>query len=99
MLSNFTCLCADPECSNSYVLFFLVDEGRDDHNTTKKEPLLAGQQNAIEMVSLAVQGWPNIECWLGFQAIWTSIAKKPYIFVIFQGGGVSGPRPPLWIRT
>ena len=31
----------------------------------------------------------NIECWIGnfviFQAIWTRIAKKPYIFVIFQG--------------
>ena len=36
---------------------------------------------------------PNIECWLGsfviFQGIWTSIAKKTYNFVIFQGG--SGP--------
>ena len=33
---------------------------------------------------------PNIECRLGsfviFQGIWTSIAKKPYIFVIFHGG-------------
>ena len=32
----------------------------------------------------------NIECWLGsfviFQRIGTGIAKKPYIFVIFQGG-------------
>ena len=45
----------------------------------------------------------QIECWLGsfviFQGIRTSIAKKPYIFVIFQGGG-GGPDPlsPLWIR-
>ena len=42
-------------------------------------PLLAGYQ------------WPNIECLLGsfviFQGIRTSIAKEPYIFVIFQGGG------------
>ena len=33
---------------------------------------------------------PNNECWLGsfviFQGIRTSIAKKPYIFVIFKGG-------------
>ena len=49
--------------------------------------------------------WPNIECWLGsfmiFQGIWTSIAKKPYSFVIFQGGGGGGPTPcpPFWIRT
>ena len=42
--------------------------------------------------------WPNIECWLGsfviFQRIQTSIAKKPYIFVIFQGWG-GGSRPPV----
>ena len=41
-------------------------------------------------VSLACQWWPNIECWLGsfviFQGIRTSIAKKPYIVVIFQVG-------------
>ena len=34
------------------------------------------------------QSWPNIECWLGsfvfFQWIQTSIAKKPYVFLIFQ---------------
>ena len=41
-----------------------------------------------------------MECWLGsfviFQGIWTSTAEKPYIFVIFLGGGVSGPPvPPL----
>ena len=38
---------------------------------------------------------PNIECWLGsfvaFQGIRTRIAKKPYIFVIFQGGGALDP--------
>ena len=35
------------------------------------------------------------KCWLGifliFQGIGTSIAKKPYIFVIFQGGPDPGP--------
>ena len=30
-----------------------------------------------------------------FQGIGTSIARKPYIFVIFQGGGGGGVRPPL----
>ena len=39
--------------------------------------------------------WPKYECWLGscvvFQGIRTSIAKKPYIFVNFHGGG--GPDP------
>ena len=38
----------------------------------------------------------QIECWLGsfgfFQAIRTSIANKPYIFVIFQGGPDPLPR-------
>ena len=29
-----------------------------------------------------------------FQGILTSIAHKPYIFVIFQGGGVRLPVPP-----
>ena len=37
---------------------------------------------------------PTLNGWLGsfviFQGIWTSIAKKPYIFVIFRGGGGGG---------
>ena len=34
-----------------------------------------------------------------FYWIRTCIAQKPYIFVIFQGGGVDSlPPPPLWIR-
>ena len=45
-------------------------------------------------VSLAGRSWPKIECWLGsyvlFQGMRASIAKKPYIFVIFQGRW-SGP--------
>ena len=42
---------------------------------------------------------PAIEFWLGrfviFQGIWTSISKKPHIFVIFQewGGPDPWPRP------
>ena len=56
-------------------------------------------------VSLASRWCPNIECWLGsfviFQGMRTSIAQKPYIFVIFQGGGGSGPSvthldPPMY---
>ena len=30
--------------------------------------------------------------------IWTSIAKKPYIFAIFQGRGSGPPVPPLNLR-
>ena len=48
-------------------------------------------------ISQACRGWSYIECWLGsfvfFKGVRTSIAKKPYIFVIFQGWG--GPFPPL----
>ena len=55
-------------------------------------------------VSLACRWWPNIECWLCsfviFQEIRTSIAKKHFIFVNFQGrSGPPAPSPPLWIRT
>ena len=50
-------------------------------------------------ILLACRCWPNIECWLGslviFQGIRTSIAKKPYIFVIFRGGGGGGSGPPV----
>ena len=38
------------------------------------------------------------QCWPFFQGIRTSTAKKPYIFVIFQGGG-RDPLPPLWNRA
>ena len=62
-------------------------EGRKDPNSTK-----SGASSAIES-------------WLGsfviFQGIRTSIAKKPYIFVIFFGEGGPDPLspPPLWICT
>ena len=35
---------------------------------------------------------------VNFQGIPTSIAKKPYIFVIFQGGGGPDLLSPLWIH-
>ena len=69
---------------------------REDPNTTKSGPSwcpLAKQH--LNGISLACRKLPKIEYWLGsfeiFQGIWTSIAKRPYIFVIFQGGG--GPDP------
>ena len=53
-------------------------------------------------VSLACRLWPNIECWLGrlviVQGVRTSIAKKYYMFVVFQGGGRT-PWSPLWVRA
>ena len=48
-------------------------------------------------ISLAFRCWPNNESWLGsfvfFSGDRTNIAKKPYIFVIFRGGG--GVRTPF----
>ena len=78
------------------VFFFTVDER---NQIPRKAGLhwLASEM-PLNGFSLAGQRWPNIECWLGslviFQGIQTSIARKPYIFVVFQG--VSGPPvPPL----
>ena len=54
----------------------------------------------LNSVSLAGRWWPNIECRHGsfvvVQGIWTSIAKKSYIFFYFSGGldPLSPPPPP-----
>ena len=58
---------------------FLVDEGRKDKKIAFR--LRAG-------------GGPTLNASLVFQGIPTSIAKKPYIFVIFQGGGSGPPALP-----
>ena len=98
--------CADPD---SFVrggptlttFFYLVDEGRKDLNTTLNvQSLDPPAKRHLNGVLLACRWWPNIEFWLGslviFQENWTSIAKKPYFFVIFQGGsGPPVPPPPL----
>ena len=94
------CSCTDPRGSN-FDKGFLVDE-------RIKIPLSAGHhrpasETPFNAVSLA--GWwvHKIKCWLDrfviFQGIRTSIAKKPYIFVmIFQRGSGPPAPPPLWIR-
>ena len=75
-----------------FFCFVFLDERREDPSSTKSGPSSDCQRNAILLVG---RWWPNIECWPGsfviFQRIQTSIAKKPYIFLIFQGGG--GPEP------
>ena len=57
-----------------------------------KFDFLMGLHQYLEGVSLAGRCWSNIECWLAsfviFQGIRTSIAKKPYSYVISQVVGV-----------
>ena len=91
--------CADPgnfaRGGPTFFFFFFVRGKR------IQIALKAGHHH-LNRVSLAGRCWTYIECWLGsfviFQGIRTSIAKKPYIFVIFSEG-YEPPVPPLWIRT
>ena len=82
----------NPERGSNFDFFFLVDEGRGIQIPLK----VSHHRPASEMAFR----WPADDgptlnaglvvcCFQGFQ---TSIAKKPYIFVIFQGG--PDPCPP-----
>ena len=74
---------------------FLVDEMKEDQNTTNSGQPLARQRNAIEMAfRWARDDGPTLNAGLGFQRIRTSLARKPYIFMNFQGGGGPDPLPP-----
>ena len=91
--SNFDYFCCCCCCC-----CFLDDEGRKDPNTTISGPSSTHQRNAISMAfRWRADVGPTLSAGLvacvDFQGIRTSIAKKPYIFVIFQGGG-SGPPVP-----
>ena len=93
--------CAYPESfvrGGPTLTFFLVDEGRKDPNTTKSGPSLARQQNAIKMAFRWQAGDGlrlNNGCFVIFQGVRNSSAKKPYIFVTFQGGGLDPLSPNL----
>ena len=65
-----------------------------------KRAIMARQRNAIKWrfpgVPMMAQHWMLV--WYSstiFQGIRTCIARKPYIFVIFQGGGGPDPLSPL----
>ena len=80
-----------PTLTTFVCLLFLVDEVRDDPNTTRSWPLSTRQRKAIQMLfRWWADGGPALNASLG---IWTSIAKTPYIFVIVHGGGVRTPPP------
>ena len=78
------------------VYFFLMREERIKIALKEGHHRPAGERH-LNGVSLAGRRWPNIECWLGSfvisQGIWSSIAKKAFIFVIFSGAGGVGPDP------
>ena len=89
--------CADPESfarggrTLTGVFFFFSWWGEEGSKYHHKRAIIGPPpKRHLNGVSLACRCWPNIECWLGifvlFQGIRTSIAKKPYTFVIFQGG-------------
>ena len=81
--------------------FFKADQGREDQNITKSRPLMVCRERPLNDLSLAGFRWraddgPTLNAGLVFQGIQTSIAKKPYTFVIFQGwGSPDPPVPPL----
>ena len=89
--------------SNSDI--FLVDAGREDQNTTKSGPSSSCQRSAIEMAfHWHADDGPTLNAdlvgsFVILCGIRTRIAKKPYIFVIFSGGGGPEPlSPPLDLR-
>ena len=89
---------------------FLADEGREEYHY-KLAIIGPPAKRYINGFSLAGWWWPIIKCWLGsfliLQGIRASIAKEPYIFVIFQWGPdpLSPPSldqrmmSPFWIRS
>ena len=74
-------------------LKLLVDEGGGSKYHYKRTIIATPVKHHLNGVSLACRSCSNFECCLAgfviFQGIWTSIARKPYIFVIFQGA--TGP--------
>ena len=75
---------------SNFLKFFLVDKGREDPNITIGEPSSPRQRNAISMAFRWRADGGLTVIFVVLQGIRTNIAKEPYIFVIFQGGG-GGP--------
>ena len=81
-----------------FFFFFLVDEGIEDPSTALIGPSSVRQRNAVKwrFAGVPMIAHHGMLAWqlCDFKRIQTSISKKPYIFVIFQGGGV-GFGPPV----
>ena len=87
--------CADPESfvrGGPTLTTFLIDEGRDDPNTTLIGPSLASQRFAG--VPMMAQHWMLVGSFVIFQGIRTCIAKEPNSLVLFHGVGSEPPAPP-----
>ena len=81
-----------------YLFFFLIlMRERKDPNTTKSGPSSALQRNTIS-IAFRWRADNGPTCHVIFQGIRTSIAKKPYSYVIFSGERVRIPCP-LFIRA
>ena len=78
----------DPNSDNVFFFFFKGERIQISQKAGHHRP---ASETPLNGVSLACWWWPNVECWLGrfweFQGIRSSIAKKFYVFVIFQVGG------------
>ena len=79
---------------------FFFDEGREDPKSTKRGPSSTCQPNAMKIAfRWRADDRPTLIA--GLVALWFSRGsgpvwlRKPYIFVIFQGGGVRTLCPPL----
>ena len=84
-----------------FFIFLLGERGYNYHN--KLAVIGSPAECHLNGVSLVGRWWPNTECWLVsfvvLQRIRTNIAKKPYIFVTFEGRGPELLSHHLWIRT
>ena len=77
-----------------FTFFFLLGESGSKYRF-KRAIIGPEAKGHLNGVSLMGRWWPNTKCCLAsfviLQGIRTNIAKKPYIFVIFQGGRGSRP--------
>ena len=89
---NLDISCVDPEGVQLWLRFFSWYH-------YKRAIIVPPAKRHLNGVSMTGRWGPITECWLGsfvvLQGIQTNIAKRPYIFVIFQGGGSGPPIPPL----
>ena len=80
--------------SNFENIFFLVDEGREDPNTTIRRPLLAHHRNTVNGISLVCRWWPYFVALRFFRGSQPILLEKPIFLRFFRGGVGSGHPVP-----